>query len=131
MAQRRDTRPRWTTEEDNILIHEIKNYPTNLQHAFDEAHDKLTILNVNKPDNNRTREGVEMRWYGYLRRATRVNAVTCGSKKGFTKNVKNTHRDDEGNLPNQGLQHHLYLIKEILNLPVRQRNAIVTLLTSN
>ena len=59
-----------------------------------------------------------------------VNAITCGSNKGFTKNVKNVQIDREtGIMPDQNLRHYLYIVKEILELPQKEREVIISLFT--
>jgi len=107
--------------EDNIIINQVKNYPANLRNAFREAQLLLP---------KRSLSSVEFRWYSYLRMQDNVNAITCGSNKGFTKNVKNVQIDREtGIMPDQNLRHYLYIVKEILELPQKEREVIISLFT--
>lgn len=109
----------YTEWEDLIIINQVKNYPTNLRFAFREAGKQLL---------KRSLSSIEFRWYSYLRGKNDVNAMTTGSNKGFTQNVKNLHVDKEtGILPEQNLKHYLYIVKEMLELPMNERNAIIAL----
>ena len=109
---------RYTKEEDEIIINEVKNYPTNLLHAFTEAAKKIEGRSV---------KTISQRWYVYLKKKDDVSALTCGSNKGFTQNVKNVCRDSENNLPEQGLKHYLHVVKELLDLPQKERNLVINL----
>lgn len=113
---------KFTEEEDHVIINNIKNFPTNLKYAFKISSEDPLLKERSLPS-------IAQRWYGHLRRQTNIHSVSCGSKNGFTQNVKNVLRDENSNLPNQGLKHHLYLIKEILDLSEKERNAIITILT--
>ena len=109
----------FTQAHDDIIIYELKNCPTNMCHAIKRAALKTGHTTV----------AIKNRWYLKLRHVESVNAITCGSEKGFTKNVKNVHVSKKtGEMPDQGLQHYLYIVKEILNLPQIERNAIIALL---
>lgn len=112
----------YTKKEDAIIINEVKNYPTNLLHAFSEASKKLT---------NRKTGAISTYWYSDLRKNVEVNAITCGSEKGFTQNVKNILRNEDNNLPDQGLKHYLYIVKELLDLPDIERKLVINLFTGN
>ena len=109
-------RTKWSQAELDVIINEVKNYPTNIDYAFEQAEMKL---------DGRNKKSIQNAWYLKLRKNTNVNAITTGSEKGFTKNVKNTHRDEDGNLPDQGLMHYMYVLKEILNLPQKERDVIL------
>jgi len=106
---------KYTKEEDEIIINQVKNYPTNLLHAFREA-SKLI---------DRAETAISFRYYHKLKKDPSIVALTVGSKKGFTQNVKNVPRDKEGNLPNQGLKHYMTIMKELLELPISEREAIL------
>ena len=109
----------YTAEEDAIIINKVKDYPTNLSYAFSEA----AILLPHRGRNN-----IQARWYQVLKKKDTV-AVSVGSVRGFTKNSKNNKRNEDGELPEQGLKNHLFLIHEILELPQAEREAIIKLLT--
>ena len=113
--------PHYTETEDLIIINQVKNYPTNIVYAFKEAQKLIP---------RRTEEGIRFRWYVKLCKLETTNAVTCGSSKGFTKNVKNVHVNKEtGIMPDQNLRHYLYIVKEILELPQKEREVIISLFT--
>ena len=61
---------RYTKEEDEIIINEVKNYPTNLLHAFTEAARKIEGRSV---------KTISQKWYVYLKKREDVSALTCGS----------------------------------------------------
>lgn len=105
----------FSVEEDNIIIEQIKLYPTNLKHAFQEA-EKLI---------ERSWTSIQFRYYGNLRGDPKVKAITCGSKQGFTQNVKNLKRDEEGNMPEQNLKGYVWLMKELLELDPSERDLIL------
>lgn len=69
---------RWTFEEDNILIEEVKLHPTNLQVAF-----KIAACRI-----QRTQTAVSLRWYRVLRKE---NNFIYGvfSDKSYSMNIKN------------------------------------------
>lgn len=112
----------YTKREDEIIINEVKNYPTNLLFAFKQAAPKLPERNAHS---------ISMHWYQKLRKNDNTKAVTCGSEKGFTQNVKNVHVNDDGNLPDQNLKHYLFVVKELLNLPNKERKLIIQLFSGN
>ena len=109
----------YTKEEDDIIINEVKNYPTNLGNAFEEASKKLQ---------NRSAKTVSQRWYKHLKHNESV--VTVGSKAGFTKNVKNTKKID-GVMQEQNLKHYLVVVKELLDLPDKERKLVLNLFMGN
>jgi hypothetical protein len=111
--------PLYTETEDLIIINQIKNYPTNIKYALSEAQKLIP---------RRSLSSVDFRWYNTLRKQDNVNAITCGSNKGFTKNVKNVHVDKKtGIMSEQNLRHYLYIVKEILELPQKEREVIISL----
>lgn len=69
---------RWTFEEDNILIEEVKLHPTNLHTAFTIAACRI----------QRTPTAVTLRWYRVLRKE---NNFIYGvfSDKSYSMNIKN------------------------------------------
>lgn len=107
---------RFTSEDDKIILKQVELYPTNLRHAFTEAAKLL-------PERNW--RSVQYRYYSNLRPDVDVKAITCGSKAGFTQNVKNLARDEEGNMPEQNLKGYLWVMKEMLDLSPSERDMIV------
>lgn len=113
--------PFYTESEDLIIINQVKNYPTNIRYAFKEAQKLMP---------RRNEKAIGMRWYTKLSKLESTNAITCGSNKGFTKNVKNICISKEtGVMPEQNLRHYLYIVKEILELPQKEREVIISLFT--
>ena len=112
----------FTPEEDAIIIRFVKEYPTNLQEAFKKAYTQLP---------NRTLKTIQNRYYRALRKDPKINALTCGSKAGFTQNVKNVMRDKEGNLPDQALKHYMVIMKELLELQPKERQLIINFFSGN
>lgn len=106
---------RFSVEDDNVIIEQIKLYPTNLAHAFSEAANLL----------DREPKAVHSRYYVNLKKDPKVKAITCGSKKGFTQNVKNLQRDADGNMPEQNLKGYVWLMKELLELDSSERDMIL------
>ena len=106
---------RFSTEEDAVIIEQVKLYPTNLKHAFQEA---AVLL-------DRTWKSIHFRYYITLRDDPKVKAITCGSKLGFTQNVKNLRRDEDGNMPEQNLKGYVWLMKELLELDSSERDMIL------
>lgn len=119
MINKKKNPVRFTPSEDEVIIRFVKEYPTNLVKAFAEASNQL---------HNRKWKHVQMRWYGYLKKHKDINAITCGSSKGFTKNVKNLKCDKNGNLPEQELRAIDYVMKEILGLSLKDRRKIINFL---
>lgn len=112
----------YTKEEDEIIIGQIKNYPTNLQHAFMEASSLLV---------NRDAKAISQRYYKRIKKDINTYALTCGSTKGFTQNVKNKFRDSDGTLPEQNLKHYMVIMKELLELQPQERQLIVNFFSGN
>lgn len=121
VKKKKSKKPPFTEKEDAVIIECVINCTTNLSNAFFEASKILTT---------RTLCSIEMRWYKSIRTNPAVSAITVGSKRGFTQNVKNIHRKD-GVMPEQGLKNHLYLLKEILSLPPKEREMIISILKSS
>lgn len=107
---------KWEQKEKDIIIKNVKKYPTNLQHAFQESCKELP---------NRNLKTITQMWYTKIRKDINVNAMTTGSEKGFTQNVKNIKRNEDITLPNQGLKHYMYILKELLNLSPKERRVIL------
>lgn len=106
---------RFSVEDDNVIIEQIKLYPTNLKHSFQES---AKIL-------DRDWTGIHFRYYKTLRKDPKVKAITCGSKSGFTQNVKNLWRDEDGNMPEQNLKGYMWVMKEMLELDTSERDLII------
>lgn len=112
----------YTAEEDAIIISKVKESPTNLQHAFSEAAILLP---------NRGKDNITAHWYQVLKKKSNTSvAVSVGSSRGFTHNSKNVKRNEDGELPEQGLKGHLLILQQILELSPAQRELIRNVLNS-
>lgn len=70
-------------------------------------------------------------YYQDLRKNEKYNIITVGSEKGFTKNVKNVQRNQDGTMPDQGLKHYQYILKEMLMLSDKDRKIILNVFNGN
>jgi hypothetical protein len=109
----------FSQEDDRIIEQQVGLYPTNISHALQEAGNLI----------NKSFKAVSGHYYYKMRKDPKVKAVTCGSKKGFTQNVKNLKRDIDGNMPEQDLKGYMWVMKEMLDLPREERELIVSFLT--
>ena len=106
---------RFTQEEDLVILRELQQYPDNLTYGLLKAAEVLT---------GRSLKSVKNRYYNTLRNSEDFMAVTCGSKEGFTHNVKNTPRV-EGEFPeDRSLNTVEWLMKKFLDLPKNDRDKI-------
>jgi hypothetical protein len=74
-------RTAYTKQEDNIILENIRQYPNNLQFAFERSSEEL----------NRTASAISKRYYNKLRDSAKI---AVGSNKGLILNTKNTIRDN-------------------------------------
>lgn len=109
------SRKRFTKEEDLIIIEAVKASPTNIVHAISVASEKT----------KRSPSCINRRYYKTLRNNPKVAAITCGSAKGFTQNVKNIHRNDDGTMPDQNLKGFMFVMREMLDLTPAERKKII------
>ena len=116
------TKVSWTKAEERLIIDTLKEYPTNLNYGLKLVEPKLK---------NRTVMAIKARYYTRLRKDPNNIIISTGSSKGFTQNVKNLSVDNEGNLPEQELKHFQQLAKQMLDLPVKERNIILNLFSGN
>ena len=70
MAKKARSMKRWTNEEDERLIKNVRNYPTNLKHAF-----MLTSKEI-----QRTPGAVASRWYLYVSKSGATPFLTMSGK---------------------------------------------------
>lgn len=76
---KKQTKKRYTKEEDQIIIESVQNSPNNLQTAFKNAAAKLE---------NRDIKSVSNRWYNTLKKDTKNPIFVVISSKGITANNK-------------------------------------------
>ncbi|MCA9381624.1 Myb-like DNA-binding domain-containing protein [Candidatus Dojkabacteria bacterium] len=74
-------RKKFTSEEDNIIINNIKKYPNNLSFSFEVSSKTLT---------NRSVDSISLRYYKNLKKNHKIFGV--GSSLGIVINTKNTVR---------------------------------------
>jgi hypothetical protein len=116
MIEARPTRTyrRFSAEDDSVIISEIKQSPTNLKNAFENASEKTS----------RNFKAIEARYYNNIRKGKTV--VTCGSAMGLSSNIKNTlSKDGKIDLPE--LQPHLVVLRQMLDLPAKELDLILKL----
>lgn len=122
----------WNEKKINILLNNITKYPTNIKYA----------LEITSKELNTGYHAVYYKWYGklgYEHRALRKNKevyqLTCGSKEGFSQNVKNNtrKRDEQGNFlpPEQVLFSYQTMIKQMLDLEPKERNKVINYFINN
>lgn len=80
MENKKQTKKRYTKEEDQIIIDCVQNSPNNLRKAFKNAADKLV---------NRDSKSVSNRWYKTLKKDTKNPVFVVISSKGINANKKN------------------------------------------
>ena len=73
----------YTATERTIVLKWLQQYPDNLKYAFEKASEEIRT---------RTAGSLNFKYYTCWKNEEDFLAVTVGSKKGFTQNVKNTPR---------------------------------------
>jgi hypothetical protein len=112
-------REAYRKEEQDIIKKNIKLYPHNLQYAFEKSAEELP---------NRSKSSIANIYYYKMKKDNTI--ITVGSEKGFTKdNTKNQHKSKKTGEVAADLQPIQWLIKELLNLSIKERNFIATFLT--
>lgn len=72
---------RYSNYEQNVILEEVKKFPTNYQQAFEAASKRIPC---------RSKESISAYWYSVLKYDSRATAL--GSELGMVINVKNTPR---------------------------------------
>lgn len=109
----------YSDSDIKVILEQIRLYPDNLTNAFAES-GKL----ISKSPN-----GIAFKYYQQLKHLPEFKAVSVGSKKGFTHNVKNTPRKI-GVFPiERKLNRPLWLIQTFLELNDEERSLVVKVLT--
>ena len=117
-VKEKKTVKKWTKEEEQIVIENVRKYPTNLAHAFSESALQLE---------GRAPASISALWYDKLRKRDDVQAITIGSSKGYSQNAKNTLRKD-GVMGEQGLKGYMIVVRDLLNLPKKDRDLVISFL---
>lgn len=109
----------YSDSDIKVILEQIRLYPDNLTNAFAEAGKIL----------KRSSRSVSMKYYTSLKMKPDFRAVTLGSKKGFTHNVKNTPRN-KGVFPTERkLNRPLWVIQTFLELNEEEQSLIIKVLT--
>ena len=111
----------YTTTERTIVLKWLQQYPDNLKYAFEKASEEI---------GTRSKRSLTVKYYTCWKNEEDFLAVTVGSKKGFTQNVKNTPRV-EGVFPEERTLNSVgWLIKNFLNLSSKEQKQFTDILVS-
>ena len=111
----------YTATERTIVLKWLQQYPDNLKYAFEKASEEI---------GTRTSHSLNVKYYTCWKNEEDFLAVTVGSKKGFTQNVKNTPRV-EGVFPEErSLNTVGWLIKNFLNMSSKEQKQFTDILVS-
>ena len=111
----------YTATERTIVLKWLQQYPDNLKHAFEKASEEIRI---------RSASALTFKYYNCWRNEEDFLAITVGSKKGFTQNVKNTPRV-EGVFPEERALNSVgWLVKNFLNLSSKEQKQFTDILVS-
>ena len=111
----------YTTTERTIVLKWLQQYPDNLKYAFEKASEEI---------GTRSKHSLTVKYYTCWKNEEDFLAVTVGSKKGFTQNVKNTPRV-EGVFPEERTLNSVgWLIKNFLNLSSKEQKQFTNILVS-
>lgn len=113
--------PNFTATERTIVLKWLQQYPDNLVYGFEKAAEEL---------GTRTAISLSVKYYKKWKEEEDFLAITVGSKKGFTQNVKNTLRV-EGVFPEERALNSIgWLIKNFLNLSSKEQKQFADILVS-
>lgn len=111
----------YTATERTIVLKWLQQYPDNLTHAFKKASEEIRT---------RSNQSLTKKYYACWKNEEDFLAVTVGSKKGFTQNVKNTPRV-EGIFPEERTLNSVgWLVKNFLNLSSKEQKQFTDILVS-
>lgn len=111
----------YTATERTIVLKWLQQYPDNLKHAFEKASEEI---------GTRESRSLAVKYYTCWKNEEDFLAVTVGSKKGFTQNVKNTPRV-EGVFPEERTLNSVgWLVKNFLNLSSKEQKQFTDILVS-
>lgn len=111
----------YTATERTIVLKWLQQYPDNLKYAFEKASEEI---------GTRASRNLTVKYYTCWKNEEDFLAVTVGSKKGFTQNVKNTPRV-EGVFPEERTLNSVgWLIKNFLNLSSKEQKQFTDILVS-
>ena len=111
----------YTATERTIVLKWLQQYPDNLKYAFEKASEEI---------GTRSNRSLAVKYYTCWKNEEDFLAVTVGSKKGFTQNVKNTPRV-EGVFPEERALNSVgWLGKNFLNLSRKEQKQFPDILVS-
>ena len=111
----------YTDTERTIVLKWLQQYPDNLKYAFEKASEEI---------GTRSNHSLAVKYYTCWKNEEDFLAVTVGSKKGFTQNVKNTPRV-EGVFPEERALNSVgWLVKNFLNLSSKEQKQFTDILVS-
>ena len=112
---------RYTDTERTIVLKWLQQYPDNLKYAFEKASEEI---------GTRASRSLTIKYYTCWKNEEDFLAITVGSKKGFTQNVKNTPRV-EGVFPEERALNSVgWLVKNFLNLSSKEQKQFTDILVS-
>lgn len=111
----------YTATERTIVLKWLQQYPDNIKYACLKASEELV---------DRSTASILYKYYNCWKKEEDFLAVTVGSKKGFTQNVKNTPRV-EGVFPEERALNSVgWLVKNFLNLSSKEQKQFTDILVS-
>ena len=111
----------FTATERTIVLKWLQQYPDNLVYAFEKAAEEL---------GTRSKSSLAVKYYKKWKKEEDFLAITVGSKRGFTQNVKNTLRV-EGVFPEERTLNSIgWLVKNFLNLSSKEQKQFTDILVS-
>ena len=111
----------YTDTERTIVLKWLQQYPDNLKYAFEKASEEI---------GTRSNRSLAVKYYTCWKNEEDFLAVTVGSKKGFTQNVKNTPRV-EGVFPEERALNSVgWLVKNFLNMSSKEQKQFTDILVS-
>lgn len=111
----------YTATERTIVLKWLQQYPDNLKYAFEKASEEIGTRSVSS---------LIFKYYTCWKNEEDFLAVTVGSKKGFTQNVKNTSRV-KGVFPEERALNSVgWLVKNFLNLSSKEQKQFTDILVS-
>ena len=111
----------YTATERTIVLKWLQQYPDNLRHAFKKASEEI---------GTRASRSLAVKYYTCWKNEEDFMAISVGSKKGFTQNVKNTKRV-EGIFPEERTLNSVgWLVKNFLNLSSKEQKQFTDILVS-
>lgn len=109
---------KWTSQEELVIVNNIKSFPDNLQEAFRASQRMLSDRNV---------KSIEQKYYNTLK-TKYPNVISVGTSKGFSvKNTKNrANKSDNQETPlTPKLKSFQRIAMEMMQLPQEDLNKLL------